>query len=279
MRAPVTGSPWPWARMLKSDSRNRSLVGRIACDFGPARVRPPSRPPTIRIQRSRSGGVRGRDGRGPPARSRGGRRGVRWRAGAGRSARSGSGLGFLVPNRSTRMRRPFLYTQALKADFLNFQPTTRPEQHRPRRHRRSPPCRNGSTMPDGSIESVDVTALLNAGYAGHNQSELRRTSPSSQPSAFRPHRRLRLYPSRRYLAQQTVGSTYNTVAPPVSRVGADGHRQTTYWSPRRATTRIATSRCTALRGARTQRPTYSVPRHGGFRTLPTDSMTSRSRRR
>ena len=37
------------ARMLNSDSRSRSAVGRIACDFGAASVRPRKRPPTIRI--------------------------------------------------------------------------------------------------------------------------------------------------------------------------------------------------------------------------------------
>ena len=31
-RAPVTGSPWAWARMLNRLSRSRSAVGRIACD-------------------------------------------------------------------------------------------------------------------------------------------------------------------------------------------------------------------------------------------------------
>src|SRR3954452_23694844 len=35
--------------MLNSDSRKRSAVGRMACDFGAARARPRSRPPTILI--------------------------------------------------------------------------------------------------------------------------------------------------------------------------------------------------------------------------------------
>ena len=35
--------------MLNSDSRKRSAVGRIACDFGAAMFRPRNRPPTIRI--------------------------------------------------------------------------------------------------------------------------------------------------------------------------------------------------------------------------------------
>jgi len=35
--------------MLNTDSRSRSLVGRIACVFGAARLRPRSRPPTMRI--------------------------------------------------------------------------------------------------------------------------------------------------------------------------------------------------------------------------------------
>src|SRR5215470_20398560 len=35
--------------MLNSDSRSRSAVGRIACEWGEARVRPPRRPPTMRI--------------------------------------------------------------------------------------------------------------------------------------------------------------------------------------------------------------------------------------
>src|SRR5262245_16995724 len=36
-------------RMLNSDSRSRSAVGRIACERGEASVRPPRRPPTMRI--------------------------------------------------------------------------------------------------------------------------------------------------------------------------------------------------------------------------------------
>src|SRR3954467_5273068 len=35
--------------MLKTDSRNRSAVGRISCDEGEARLRPFNRPPTTRI--------------------------------------------------------------------------------------------------------------------------------------------------------------------------------------------------------------------------------------
>src|SRR5215470_17738923 len=38
--------------MLNSDSRNRSAVGRIACERGDASVRPPRRPPTMRINSS-----------------------------------------------------------------------------------------------------------------------------------------------------------------------------------------------------------------------------------
>src|SRR5258707_1132221 len=47
--------------MLKRDSRRRSLVGRMFCDFGAASVRPPSRPPMMRIQPARGG--RGPEGR------------------------------------------------------------------------------------------------------------------------------------------------------------------------------------------------------------------------
>ena len=60
------------------------------------------------------------------------------------------------------------------------------------------------TMPDGSIESVDVTALLNAGYAGRNQAEVAShiaelvalgvPAPTTTPA---------LYPISPYLAQQT----------------------------------------------------------------------------
>jgi hypothetical protein len=60
------------------------------------------------------------------------------------------------------------------------------------------------TLPDGSIESVDVTALLNAGYAGRDQAEVAShiaeletlgvPAPSSTPA---------LYPISPYLAQQT----------------------------------------------------------------------------
>src|SRR2546430_5541660 len=35
--------------MLNTDSRNRSAVGRIACEEGEARLRPFNRPPTTRI--------------------------------------------------------------------------------------------------------------------------------------------------------------------------------------------------------------------------------------
>ena len=60
------------------------------------------------------------------------------------------------------------------------------------------------TLPDGSIESVDVTALLNAGYAGRDQAEVAShiaelealgvPAPSATPA---------LYPISPYLAQQT----------------------------------------------------------------------------
>ena len=60
------------------------------------------------------------------------------------------------------------------------------------------------TMPDGSIESVEVNALLNAGYAGRNQAEVAShiaelaalgvPAPSTTPA---------LYPISPYLAQQT----------------------------------------------------------------------------
>jgi hypothetical protein len=60
------------------------------------------------------------------------------------------------------------------------------------------------TMPDGSIEAVDVTVLLNAGYAGRDQDEVAShiaelaalgvPAPSATPA---------LYPISPYLAQQT----------------------------------------------------------------------------
>jgi hypothetical protein len=60
------------------------------------------------------------------------------------------------------------------------------------------------TLPDGSFESVDVTALLNAGYAGRDQAEVAShiaelealgvPAPSTTPA---------LYPISPYLAQQT----------------------------------------------------------------------------
>lgn len=59
------------------------------------------------------------------------------------------------------------------------------------------------TMPDGSIEAVDVTALLNAGYAGRDQAEVAShiaeladlgvPAPTTTPA---------LYPISPYLAQQ-----------------------------------------------------------------------------
>ncbi len=60
------------------------------------------------------------------------------------------------------------------------------------------------TMPDGSIESVDVTALLNAGYAGRNQDEV--ASHIAELAALgvpAPTATPALYPISPYLAQQT----------------------------------------------------------------------------
>jgi hypothetical protein len=62
----------------------------------------------------------------------------------------------------------------------------------------------GFTMPDGSIESVDVTALLNAGYAGRNQAEV--ASHIAELAALgvpAPTTTPALYPISPYLAQQT----------------------------------------------------------------------------
>ena len=59
-------------------------------------------------------------------------------------------------------------------------------------------------MPDGSIESVDVTALLNAGYAGRNQAEV--ASHIAELAALgvpAPTTTPALYPISPYLAQQT----------------------------------------------------------------------------
>jgi hypothetical protein len=61
-----------------------------------------------------------------------------------------------------------------------------------------------TTMPDGSIESVDVTALLNAGYAGRNQAEV--ASHIAELAALgvpAPTATPALYPISPYLAQQT----------------------------------------------------------------------------
>jgi hypothetical protein len=60
------------------------------------------------------------------------------------------------------------------------------------------------TMPDGSTESVDVTALLNAGYAGRNQDEV--ASHIAELAALgvpAPTTTPALYPISPYLAQQT----------------------------------------------------------------------------
>src|SRR5882757_9886274 len=59
-------------------------------------------------------------------------------------------------------------------------------------------------MSDGSIESVDVTALLNAGYAGRNQAEV--ASHIAELTALgvpAPTTTPALYPISPYLAQQT----------------------------------------------------------------------------
>src|SRR5262249_55789705 len=52
--------------MLNRDSRSRSAVGRIACERGDASVRPPRRPPTMRISFS-CGGSGGGASRAAPA--------------------------------------------------------------------------------------------------------------------------------------------------------------------------------------------------------------------
>lgn len=60
------------------------------------------------------------------------------------------------------------------------------------------------TMPDGSIETVEVTALLNAGYAGRNQAEV--ASHIAELAALgvpAPTTTPALYPISPYLAQQT----------------------------------------------------------------------------
>lgn len=60
------------------------------------------------------------------------------------------------------------------------------------------------SMPDGSIESVDVTALLNAGYSGRNQAEV--ASHIAELAALgvpAPTATPALYPISPYLAQQT----------------------------------------------------------------------------
>jgi hypothetical protein len=60
------------------------------------------------------------------------------------------------------------------------------------------------TMPDGSIESIDVTALLNAGYAGRNQAEV--ASHIAELAALgvpAPTTTPALYPISPNLAQQT----------------------------------------------------------------------------
>ena len=77
--------------MLNSDSRSRSAVGRIACDFGAASARPRNRPPTMRISARAAcpspacggGVVRARTGSGLLARDRRCRGGLR-RASDGR---------------------------------------------------------------------------------------------------------------------------------------------------------------------------------------------------
>jgi hypothetical protein len=60
------------------------------------------------------------------------------------------------------------------------------------------------TLPDGTVESVEVTALLNAGYAGRNQAEV--ASHIAELAALgvpAPAETPALYPISPYLAQQT----------------------------------------------------------------------------
>ena len=76
------------------------------------------------------------------------------------------------------------------------------------------------TLPDGSIESVDVSALLNAGYAGRNQDEVAShiaelaalgvPAPTTTPRSTRSRR---IWPSR------PIGFTCNTVGPPAKPSG------------------------------------------------------------
>ena len=82
------------------------------------------------------------------------------------------------------------------------------------------------TMPDGSIESVDVTALLNAGYAGRNQAKLHRTSPSWQPWAYPPLLPPRALPDLAVSGpadRSGLRATRSDLRR--SRVGDDHHRQ------------------------------------------------------
>jgi len=134
------------------------------------------------------------------------------------------------------------------------------------------------TMPDGSIESVDVTALLNAGYAGRNQAEV--ASHIAELAALgvpAPTATPALYPISPYLAQQT-----DRVYVQHGRTSGEAEWALIITDNDVLITAACdhTDRDLEVHsgGARTQRPTYSVARHGGFRTLPTDSMTSHSRR-
>jgi hypothetical protein len=59
------------------------------------------------------------------------------------------------------------------------------------------------TLPDGTVEQVDVTALYNAGYAGRNQDEVAsHIAELAELGVPAPHTTPTLYPIAPYLAQQ-----------------------------------------------------------------------------
>ena len=60
------------------------------------------------------------------------------------------------------------------------------------------------TLPDGTVEQVDVTALYNAGYAGRKQDEVAaHIAELAELGVPAPHTTPTLYPIAPYLAQQT----------------------------------------------------------------------------
>ena len=123
------------------------------------------------------------------------------------------------------------------------------------------------TLPDGTTESVEVTALLNAGYAGRNQEEVAsHIAELAELGVPAPTVTPALYPISPYLAQQT-----DAVAVQHGRTSGEAEWALVILGDTiddvlltvACDTPTVTWKFTASRGARTRLPTCSAPVRGG----------------